>query len=256
MTVAASLKFAQGGPYIGGNGEALLGRDGTNGGVITCTNVDNTNVVVWEYKLIEVPPESALALGVFGVTASSTFTEDVVGSYTVMLTVTDAGGVQAADVRVYTAGDERGLAPPPFLANADQCNFGGQTRGWKYLEDAFARYVRAGTPYVAIRLDQVNPPGGSIHAALSGDLNVDPTGSDFTYVAGITAGEGTISWAVGLLPEDFDVQVIPNPTPLGPLAYIGAGQRIDATSCRVFVTTPAGVATDCDSVRVALLPRL
>jgi len=252
VTVSASLKFTQG-PFVGGDGEALLGRHGTNVGVVVCNNADNTDVVAWEYKLIEFPDESALLPGVIGTAATATFTEDVVGSYTVMVTVKDVQGVEAADVRVFVAGDERGLATPPFAATETQCNFGGQARGWKQMEDKFARCVQAGTPYVTLRVDQVNLPLG-VRAALSGDLGVDPTGADFTYVAGGGAGQGTISWTIGL-PELYTVEVIPNPTG-GAQALTGSGQRIDATSCRIFVQTPAGAAADCDCVIVKLTPRL
>jgi hypothetical protein len=250
VTISASLKFSQG-AFIGGNGQALLGKRGTNAGVVVCQNVNDAGVVAWEYKLLAVPEGSAQTPGVFGTTASSTFTEDVVGCYTVMLTTTDAAGVQAADVRVFASGDERGLATPPFAATADQCNFLGQDRGWKYLEDAIARYVQASASYVSLRVDQVNIPK-QVRAARSGSRTILPTGVDFTYTAG-GAGEGVISWALGLLPEDFAVRVTPNPV-ASPQALAGMGYRVDATHARIYVFTPAGVATDCDSVLVELIP--
>jgi hypothetical protein len=135
MAVTAAIKFQQG-VTTDDPGRALFGVLG--GGPVTCSNGDNTNVVLWTWTLTAVPPGSALPLGVFSVGPAGTFTPDVVGGYGVDLRVQDRLGFVAEVDSVFGIPEASGRFIPPFGAAASALNFGGQLRGWSpYAEDYF-----------------------------------------------------------------------------------------------------------------------
>ena len=139
--VAAVIQITQG-LNVGAPGEALIGVLGP----FTLTSAENLGVINYLWEVLDVPPTSALPVGVFtgGAVPSITPGADVRGSYLFRLTTTDLAGNQATDTRAFAVLETTGRLIPPFLGTDQSMNFGGQTRGWaKYIE-AYLHAVDAG----------------------------------------------------------------------------------------------------------------
>lgn len=128
MAVTAAVKFTQG-ATTDLPGRALVGVAGM---LVVASNGDNSNVQVWTWEVLYVPPGSAVPTGVVatGSTPTFQFTPDLPGGYVLRLTVQDASGLVAADVRVFQVLEPSGRRKPPFGADARSFNFGGQASGW------------------------------------------------------------------------------------------------------------------------------
>lgn len=141
MSVTALIKITQG-ATTDVAGRALKGSLGT---AFTCTNGDNTNVVLWKWELLYVPPGSVVPLTVQGPSASPSFAviaPDVAGSYRIRLTVFDGAGGQDVDIRNLCVPFPHGIIAPPFQGNPpplplvglgakpNEMNLGGQPFGW------------------------------------------------------------------------------------------------------------------------------
>ncbi len=135
--VTALIKFEQG-ATVGVAGESLIGV--VAGDPVVASNDDDTNVGWATFTFVDVPPTSAIPLGVAQDSATLTyeFEPDVVGGYFLAMTVRESqfSAVSASDRRVFQVLEASGRLIPPFLAEASHLNFGGQARGWaKYFEE-------------------------------------------------------------------------------------------------------------------------
>jgi len=114
-------------------------------GTVTLSNGDNTDVVLWTYSLIYVPPGSAIPLSTSGATASPTWSfaqPDVPGCYRVRLVVQDGSGNTDTDIRNFIVPCTYGTIIPPYQgiptplpltgtgSKPDELNIGGQSFGW------------------------------------------------------------------------------------------------------------------------------
>ena len=140
MPVTAAIQFTQG-ATTAPPGQALVTFALVTPVVVS--NGDNTDVVWWEYELIDVPSDSTVPLGPIGGPSlpTASFAPDVRGSYCVRLTVTGLDGRTAVDVRVFAVYEVSGRLIPPFRASASAINFGGQTRGWSPYLEAYLKAV-------------------------------------------------------------------------------------------------------------------
>lgn len=162
MAATALILFDQFAFGPGNPGEAYTGT--VAGGLVTVTNVNNTDVVSWTITLLDVPPDSALVPGILGSAVNNTptasFTPDVPGSYRILLEVSDGSAVDK-DIRNFGIRTMRGFLVPPYQKlpdplpvlgsglpgeKPDEQNYDGQTRGWTgnradgQLEEFFHTY--------------------------------------------------------------------------------------------------------------------
>lgn len=169
MAATALIVFEQN-SITGPAGQAYEGTIG--GGLVSITNDDNTGVTSWTVTLLDVPPDSALVPGVLdsGVAPPpfAVFTPDVVGSYRIMLEVSDGVNIDK-DIRNFGIRNARGIIIPPYQKlpdplpvlgsgqpgeKPDEQNYGGQARGWSgertdgQLEQFFQTYDDL--PYVTV----------------------------------------------------------------------------------------------------------
>ncbi len=189
MAVTAAIKFTQG----ASDPDAGLALIGVLTTAVVVTNGNDAGVVYWMWRVIDVPPGSAVATGVWteGGTSSISFSPDVRGSYLIELIVRDGGANQARDVRAFAVLETTGRLIPPFAAGADALNFGGQERGWAtYLEEYLHQVdstvlnvldegVSAGSRskvnFIGASVTAVDNPGaGRIDVTIAGGTGIDP----------------------------------------------------------------------------------
>jgi hypothetical protein len=143
MAVTAKIKFVQG-ALTPPPGEALIGVTGVP---VTASNEDNSNVETMTWTVVDVPPTSAVPIGVqhFGSPINYIFTPDRSGGYLLWLTVTDLAGNRADFELVFQVEEPSGFVIPPFMATAPMLNFGAQKRGWaKYIESILRALLALG----------------------------------------------------------------------------------------------------------------
>lgn len=244
--VAASLKFTQG-IYTDIAGRAVDGRPGS---AVTLSNGDNTDVSLWNYKLIDVPKRSGLATGTisggFTVTSTASFTPDVPGSYRCAVFLKDAGGVQYSDTRTFRALDQHLLASPAYLAGGDENNVGGQARGWASFREDYDNAFSDMSRILILHVDGA----GNVISARSPNRNVNSNGSDFT-VSMPDTGTFEISWSATLeLPEDF-FPVVQCECVNGIFGGMGAADFNYASAIRTSATTVAVTTYDGNYVQGA-----
>jgi hypothetical protein len=156
---SALIQFTQG-VNTGSAGNAVFGT--LTDGAVTCvsgTTVDvtdpawtqvsgppltDTNPVTinsWTFALLDVPPTSAIPLGNFGGTSTSSFSQpDARGGYLVQVTVSD--GVRAfASTNTLQVKEVSGRYIPPFSAVDTALKFSGNARGWAPSMEAWLRYL-------------------------------------------------------------------------------------------------------------------
>lgn len=149
MAPVAAIKFSQG-VTVGVAGRAFQAAVG--GGAVTCENGSDTDVARHAWTMLEVPPGSEVMLGPFGGDSpTATFTPDVGGRcYRVQLVVTSPTGVVRSDIRNVGVPDSFGVFLPPFQPLAgvdyskDECNFGGQLRGWSGVVENAINALKSG----------------------------------------------------------------------------------------------------------------
>jgi hypothetical protein len=176
MTVSASIKFTQGilNPPAG---QALFGAQGS---LVVVSNGNDANVVRWVWTILDVPPGSAVTVGVVsdGPTASFSFTPDHVDSFFVQLDVYDLAGNKSTDRRVFAVQRQGSRYIPPFDAEAGELNFGGQTRGWAVAMEAWlgavdGRWKASAKGRIYTFVDQRNTADATVTTAVSVTPNVD-----------------------------------------------------------------------------------
>jgi len=135
MAITAAIKFTQG-ATVGDAGFALIGVTGAS---VTVANGNNSTVARWVFTILDVPPGSAVPLGVVsdGPSSTAAFTPDVVGSYRIQLDVYTALNIlHAVDTRSFIVPNSRGWMYPAFRQTAAEFNFkdgshpAGNARGW------------------------------------------------------------------------------------------------------------------------------
>lgn len=143
MSAPAQIKFVQ------GANTPVAGRalDGVTGTSVTASNGDNTNIVSWNWSLVDVPPASALAVGSRGTASTmNPFTPDVTGSYLVKLVTVDNLGVSTTDYRAVMIKESATYSrylPPSFAAALGDTalNIAGQTRGYAPFLEAYLKVI-------------------------------------------------------------------------------------------------------------------
>lgn len=173
MAVASTVKFVQG-LNVGTPGVALFGVLATP---VVVSNGDNTGVVRWKFEVLDVPPGSAVPMGVVQDGALSTygFAPDVRGGYLVRLTVFSTGNAeQSVDTRCFGVKEVSTRFIPPFMpidVRGDlPLNFLGQLRGWaKYLSE-WLYFIDA---LAAVPATRVLTAGSGLTGG--GDLSADRT---------------------------------------------------------------------------------
>jgi hypothetical protein len=141
MTISAAIAFVQG-ALSSAPGVALIGNYGTT---LTGSNGNNTNVVSWQWTIVDVPPGSAVPLGPFAATPTASFVPDLNGGYLVQLTVTDGLGNTATDFRCFQVPETSGRIIPPFKGTDASLNFiisaVMNLRGWAPFMTAYCKEV-------------------------------------------------------------------------------------------------------------------
>lgn len=177
MTVSAEIKFTQG-ATVGPDGQALFGSVGS---AVHASNVSDASVVSWTWTIVDVPPGSAVPVGLIsdGPTPSLTFTPDVTGGYLVQLDVFDSAGRSSTDLRVFGVKELSGRFVPPFKARAAALNFAGQARGWAPYAETYLRAVdkrasRVVTTSGAITAADEQVVAGSLSAPITLTLPASP----------------------------------------------------------------------------------
>jgi hypothetical protein len=143
MTVSSSLAFTQG-LQVGAPGVAIIGVDGT---AVVASNGNNANVVTWTFAMVDVPPGSALPIGIVqtGSSPTYTFTPDITGGYLLELTVFDSSGNFAIDYRTFQVPETSGRIIVPFKGTDASLNFIISSvmnlRGWAPFQGAYDKEV-------------------------------------------------------------------------------------------------------------------
>lgn len=138
----AVIKFTQG-LSIGADNAAL--RTSSNATVTVASVGDHTGVSQWTFTVLDAPIGSAYAPGAVlssGLSTSTTFTPDVVGSYSIELSLTD-GDTTLSVNRVFTYRSSRSWTYPPFRANSANTNYSGNSRGYMEAIDQLLRDVES-----------------------------------------------------------------------------------------------------------------
>lgn len=200
MAVTAAVKFTQG-VTTDAAGRALIGALTTP---VVASNGNNSNVVFWEWEVIDSPPGSAVPVGIVlsGSVASYTFVPDVRGGYHIKLTTRDLAGNTAVDFRVFQVLETTGRAIPPFNAVANALNFAGQLRGWaKYLEQYLHAIDNAGSGGAFVLADIADT--SSLAAEIRNIYGeIDRIANPSTTTLPSTPGAGQIFMAKNLLGTD------------------------------------------------------
>lgn len=210
MSVAAAIKLTQ------GANTDLPGRSliGDLSGPVNLSNGDNTNVVDWTWTVIDVPPPSAVPLGVLaaGFVPTTSFTPDVPGGYEIDLVVKDALGVTARDRRVFQVPEPNGLLIPPFLATDLQLNFAGETRGWSPIMEGWLHILNgisalSNATQLVIRaaLTRNAYNGGAADTQFTDTLIVATTDATPQLAYSDTLQNGNEQWDVGVVGVRDDV---------------------------------------------------
>ena len=143
MSVSAAIYFTQG-VNVSAPGVALIGVAGTP---ITVANGNNTNVVTWDYTVVDLSSLSSQTLPItqFGSSPTFSFTPDANGAYLFQLTVFDGSGNSATDYRVFQVPETSGRMITSYKASDIAQNFfiGAKQnfRGWAPLMEAYLREV-------------------------------------------------------------------------------------------------------------------
>jgi len=98
--VTALIQFSQGASTPPA-GQALMGVTGTP---VVVANGNDAGVAKWVFEVIDVPPGSAVPVGIVqsGTTPTWSFTPDLVDGYQIQLTTIDpTGQIMAVDTRVF-----------------------------------------------------------------------------------------------------------------------------------------------------------
>jgi hypothetical protein len=140
MSVQAQIQFTQG-ATVGTSGQALFGVTGT--GVVVSNGQYSAQIVRSTFTVLAAPGGSSIAAGVLqdGPLPTVTFTPDVQDGYTLQLTVYDALGNSATDVRVFGVQRMSGRFIPPQYSTDLSLNFSGQPRGWALYMEQWLRYL-------------------------------------------------------------------------------------------------------------------
>lgn len=195
MSGGALIKFTQG-VHNPPAGEALAGDAGA---AVTCTNDDNTDIASWTWQIVDAPPGSIVPIGTFSTSSSGTFTPDAglegVG-YLVKLTTVDDDGVVASDTRAVVIENSYGRAIPPFSAEADAMNVGGQERGW--AAETLEAYLS-----VIDRLGDVGgsaPSDGDVLAWSNANSRYEPTAasSGIVWADDLAGSTDTDQWVAAI----------------------------------------------------------
>lgn len=251
---SALVKFTQG-IYTDVAGRALKGRPGTP---VVCSNGDNTNIIFWEYSILDVPEGSSVPVGVFqsGTNPTGSFTPDKIDAYRIRLKTRDTNNNEAIDIRQFLALDDRLLTLPAFNnTSAAELNFNGQTEGWLPLHKRFFDEIRAHLPYFVLRVD-MNGADKGVRAVKSG--RGDLLATQFTYTT-TDFGCARISWGSSLgLPTTFNVEVIAQRAEenLSSTSIVGNGRQDGDTSLLINLYDAAqGDGYEMLNVVVKVVPR-
>jgi hypothetical protein len=178
----ALINFTQG-SSVGGAGFALIGTVGTP---VVVSNGDDSDIVNWQFTVVDVGVGSANAQGIVqnGGTPTYSFTPDVSGCYVVNLITTDNQGNLFSDTRVFGILETSGRLIPSYLGTDKAMNFVisavENTKGW--------------SPFLQAYLKQVDAGGGDSLWMETGGIGgsyqpVDTTAS-FAWASGATASSG------------------------------------------------------------------
>lgn len=110
-------------------------------------------IVTFIFTVIDVPPGSAVPVGLVQTGASPTwnFTPDLQGGYCVELETIDGSGNTSTDTQVFGVPTTTGRFIPPFTGNAQNLNFAGQTRGWAPYMEAWLHFLDTlGEPFTRV----------------------------------------------------------------------------------------------------------
>ncbi len=211
----ALINFTQG-VSTGGAGFALIGVTGTP---VTVSNGDDSEIVNYQFTMVDVGVGSAITQGVVqnGDTPTYTFTPDASGCYVLNLITTDNQGNLYQDTRVFGILETSGRLIPSYLGTDKAMNFVISSvenlKGW--------------SPFLQAYLKQVDMGGGG--------------GSFTTYTQDCSAG-GTITYA-GPTPVADQVILIGTPStdftyemPNGPWVTMFAN-AVTGASVGAFVVT-------------------
>jgi len=209
--VAAAVQFTQG-ATVGPAGMALFGVQGT---AVTVANGNNSGVTKWTFFVVDVPPGSSIPIGVVQTGASSTwsFTPDHTDSFLIGVTVQDAQGNTATDIRSFTvkrtSGPTAGFWIPPFSGGQQELNFGGSSRGWAPAMEDWIHYLdglSAGGGGIQVAAFSISNAGGS-------SVTAPPASSRFlrAYLRILTgfSNGATLKMGIGATPALlFDVGTV------------------------------------------------
>lgn len=195
----------------------------TTNRTITCHAVNPSGPpnVAWSWSFLSVPPGSAAVLH-NAATINATFDPDLPGSYRVQL-ITNNGGpgntmILVAAVRYNDSGVpvNRGWRLPAVGELAEECNFGGQLRGW---DEAF-EFIFADLLANAFSGGGGGAPVAPVAITASGDLAIPATNTTYiihTFGAPIAlAMTGTPADGLRLTFVDQDAQWVAFPFQLTP----------------------------------------
>jgi hypothetical protein len=220
MTVAAALKFVQG-ATIGVAGQALFGIAGTS---VTVSNAAASpgSVVTWTFTVVAVPSGSSIPLGVAqsGATPTWAFTPDVSGCFIIEITVLDASGNTASDVRAFGIKTASGHLIPSFTGDANSLNFAGQQLGWDPYMEAWLQ---------ALELLIAGSLGGQVWLVTS-SYTCDSRSSvkDYLILTNFSAS-GTIELPVapgGLITRTIEVRGVAGNEATYPVTIVGQGGAV------------------------------
>lgn len=170
------IQFVQpGGGGTGTPGQALIGNLSLP---VTVQNNNNSQVATLTFEVVSVPPGSTVPTGIVqdGSVTTYLFTPDVRGGYEIHLTTKDVDGNFAEDYRVFQVAETTGRIIPPFKADANSFNFGGQTLGWAPYVDAYLRALDTagiGTTRTGVFVDAHAQPFNDVKSTLTTDATAN-----------------------------------------------------------------------------------
>lgn len=182
MAITAAIKFTQG-ATVGDAGYALVG---VAGAAVTVANGNNATVVRWVFTILDVPPGSAVPVGVLsdGPFSTISFTPDAAGSYRIQLDVyTVLNLLHSVDVKAFIVPNSRGWMYPAFRETASEYNFKsvayplGNPRGWttaleKILKDLEGLQITFDPTFVCHAACPVAPAGRNVALTSDGKITL------------------------------------------------------------------------------------
>lgn len=176
MAVSAAIKYVQG-ATVGTAGVALFGVLGTS---VVASNGNDANVLTWRWTMLDVPPGSAVPVGVIsdGSTTNAPFSPDVRGGYHMEVLVRGNDGSTAVDRRVFQIKELSGRWIPPFKAESPALNFAdyATVRGWAFPMEQWLHQVDGRAPLA-------NAGTGNLAAVTTQTSGVDEYAIRFTGAA-------------------------------------------------------------------------